>query len=917
MKYFRICLTFLHIFSTLIPVLCHTINYTDDYNTKEVITGGDKENNDEVPELNFTTVIDILSSKVQFSTFLRIIQRSGNILYLNELQNYTLLAPVNSAFVNEDFDITEFDIERYIIHNYMIQTNDLIDETMVISDDVNYPFVIGQSWDPITKSKYKINKVPIVELDLMPNFQNATIQGISYTLNKLPSLSKMIEMLSNDNAEELFDLTFDDMPKLLKKIPKSSIFSYNNTVIVPSDDCFSAHFNSIEINYLLDSYNNLDRMRRPIREKWINEIEEVYRNMIFKGMYGGSIDLPIELSNLNDKTILFDSDKTGSHHSYDSNSMSLISNELYDRGIAHFFHNFNLISEGIKFDVEDYLHGLNCSGFVSEMYFRNIEDLIHDNGDGGKKMTLFVPDPSQNDDIGFSKPALLYHFTDEQIWLEDEFPVLNKEETFTKIFDSSFCSSNKRLGGNCQRMKITKSETGYHINGKYKITQTKPYQVGNTVIYTISGDLSIPGDLILSVPPFAHCSKSISFLRQLNLLELKPNHAGYTIFLPCFDSWNTLALNVEYIENHASAMENVMKNYILDGLYYTDIGNQSLITHNLRGDHIKLRSIDSPSDVDHLKIELDSMYEDLTLKKNQEVFFNQGVLHLLKGINMPKSINISLEDLIRTTGSIEMIDFLKKFKTLGDKILGEAPDREPYSILIPTFSSLIFEDININSTKLEDFLKLHIIRGNETKGIIDCTDDIKTEIGQSLECRKVSPFETFLKVKDGSDSEVRVLKKGCATFGNGESSYETCVFLLDRPISLNWINGYYHHVTLPFIAIAVGVVLGVSFIITLLCCTLIMKVGKDRSHTRFHDRDEEAEDNNDATRPLLTGNSNIRNYYSQNRLNRTPNNLVISEGIHSNSGRNVDTHLSSSKSNSVACGYSTNSTSVPINVSSR
>lgn len=49
----------------------------------------------------FTSVVDILSESAEFSTFLRLLQRNGHIPYLNELQNFTLLAPVNSAFASE------------------------------------------------------------------------------------------------------------------------------------------------------------------------------------------------------------------------------------------------------------------------------------------------------------------------------------------------------------------------------------------------------------------------------------------------------------------------------------------------------------------------------------------------------------------------------------------------------------------------------------------------------------------------------------------------------------------------------------------------------------------------------------------------------------------------------------------------
>lgn len=84
----------------------------------------DIENQDNFP---FTSVVDILSQNVEFSTFLRAVQRNGYIPYLNELQNYTLMAPVNSAFINNELDDKnyKFDIENYLIHDSVLITSEI------------------------------------------------------------------------------------------------------------------------------------------------------------------------------------------------------------------------------------------------------------------------------------------------------------------------------------------------------------------------------------------------------------------------------------------------------------------------------------------------------------------------------------------------------------------------------------------------------------------------------------------------------------------------------------------------------------------------------------------------------------------------------------------------------------------------
>ena len=902
-------------FALLVPVLgTPGTQEQDGIPTSNIQKDSKHSVDDRDPDFPFTTIVDILSDDVQFSTFLRIVQRSGNIIYLNELQNYTLFAPVNSAFADDEveLDTGTFDIENYILHDQMLHTDELVNKTVIVSEGVKYPFVLGQSWDAVTETRFKVNKVPIVEANLTPNFQNATLHAI---MDKLPdprSLITTIDGITNDNGGK-FDDTFENFKRLIDKVPQSHKFLDGNTIIVPSDDSFEWNMNAIEINYLLDTYDKLEQMKRPVRGRWSSHMARGYKNMILKGIHGGSIPKHSHFENMNNYNISLESDHFGVSHKIGTNMRSLASNEIFDTGIAHFFDNYVPLTNGIVFDAETYLHGLNCSGFVAEMYFRNIQDMIH----GDKKMTIFLPDSTQNDDIGFTKSALLYHFVEGHIVLEDEFPVLNRDETFTKMIDSAFCSSDKRLGGNCQRMKITKQDTGYKINNKLHVTQTKPYQIGNTLIYTFSGDLTPPGDLILSIPPLAHCSKSIGFLRQLNLLELKPNSKGYSIFLPCFDSWSAQSLIMEYVERNMTVMEEIMKNFIVDGIYYTDMGLTKSTTHNLLGGSVNLTTDTKDNDKDEeVMVKLSTLPDELTLVKNSDIFFNQGVLHPVKMVDVPSAVDISVKDLIDVTGTGIIIDYIEKFDSLASKLFDTNPDAELYSFLIPTFSSLGFEDININSTKLERFLKMHIIHGNETQNILDCSGDVKTDLGSVLECRRVSNTESFLKIKDGADNEVRVLKSGCSTRRNGDKSQKTCVFLIDRPISLSWVNRFNYHFSFPLVAIAIGAVLGVCFILSLLCCVVVFNRGNDHKHKQNVLPDEEqGNEEAEVRRPLLSGSSsNVRHYNSQNRMIRTPTPQRDgqSPSRHSSVGSR---HLIPTTQSSAARGYSENSTCMPINVS--
>lgn len=143
---------------------------------------------DEHDDFPFTTVVDILSQNVEFSTFLTLIQKGGYIPYLNELDNFTLWAPVNSAFVEDEQELLmgTFDIDNYIIRDCMVITSDIGNSTQFLSENVKFPFFLSRS---SPESAY-VNGIEIIEPDLLPNVQNATVQGISSLINNPPEIGR-------------------------------------------------------------------------------------------------------------------------------------------------------------------------------------------------------------------------------------------------------------------------------------------------------------------------------------------------------------------------------------------------------------------------------------------------------------------------------------------------------------------------------------------------------------------------------------------------------------------------------------------------------------------------------------------------------------------------------------------------------
>ncbi|CCK71645.1 uncharacterized protein KNAG_0H02310 [Huiozyma naganishii CBS 8797] len=838
----------------------------------------------------FTSVVDLLSQDVQFSTFVRSLQRGGYIQYLNGLQNFTLFAPVNSAFAT-DGEIGEFDIENYLIHDKVLETKQVVNKTVVFRHNVKYPVVMAQN----SNGDFTVNNLPVVERDLMPNMQNASIQGISFLMPDAYTLPGLVKTVQSPKY------TYDCISQLLSEIEDLDELLNNKTVLVPSDRGFRRYFSSVEIKYLLNFYHQLNDMEGAIREKWDNDLNTLLQNLVLSEMIGGSIDGKEVVSNLNHDDLPFSSNDHGSQIVVNGTDLSLhhLSNLVYDFGLAHFYDtDLSLIKKHLHFDAETYLHGLNCSNFVEEIYFRKLQRLIQ-NTKSDEPITIFVPEPSLDDEGGFTKPSLLYHFTEQHVDLEKDFPILNRDELFTNFYDTSFCSSNKRLGGHCQRMKITKSKNGYSINNQYKIISSKPYHVGNTLIYTINKDLQLPGDLAPSLQVLDSCAQSIHFMRNLNLLDLKPNGEGYTVFLPCFDSWNKLGLNLEYLEQNSTAANLIMRNFIINGLYYTDAGHYDKNTTNNMGEEVRICANSSKDKNQEIAISLSSVDDDLLIRKDDDIMFNQGVIHPLRSLALPNALDISLRDLIETTGNIEMLDFLKQYSEL-DGLLNATSS---YSILVPTLSSLHHENITLNSSKLKDFLKLHIIRGNDTVNLLNCEGDIHTLLGKTLTCNRIGEQSEYLRIKDGLINEVRILNKGCSTY----NSTQSCVFLIDRPISLSWIDKEKYHLALPVVAVALGVVLGTFFMVGIFCCLLAVKFGKGK-HIVLSDEEDndvqvlpESDNDSDPRQPLLADRSG--NVASSHGIANGPQSSTIPGSSMDN--RRINTGTADT-------AYSSNSTSKPI-----
>ncbi|ODV93607.1 hypothetical protein PACTADRAFT_51387 [Pachysolen tannophilus NRRL Y-2460] len=874
------------------------------------------------------TVIDVLSGDVEFSSFLRAIQQIGMVPYLNALENITLLAPINSAFVIEDgFDSLsmklENDIKRYILDSY-ITTDDIKLKGTLISktfkNKKQYPILSFYDYDYETVF---FEDSEVVEPDLFATSQNSIVHGISSLYKEHDNICN--QLMNNLNSSKTI-LIFQKLIKDKETCGKLT----NVTGFIPLDAAIT--FNEIELNYLTFSsiISETDRL------KYIN-------GHFTNGYVGGNVSdsQPLSLgttltstststSNCNSNVMVV-ADLNNNLHNITSQNhghtvlidelyKSNISNVLASDGILHFFQNDSFMVDPIVFTPRKYLLGLNNSIFVEELDFKHLNYLIDDNE---LEQTLFVTSSSSDEDFASisdsHKDGDLYQFVQGKIDLNS-----------SKLVDSKLCY--KKLGDNCQKIKITKLNEKILLNNHVYINEDIPkIEVGNTYIYLMDDNLTPPPRLDVATGPYFSCSKSMSYLDELGLIILPNNKKGYTLFLPCHEAWENLELTWEYLTQNKTALAILMENNIIEDLIYSDFTGEITST-TLTGDPIVISSNSSTPDDKNQLMSLNGT--EFQIVKNSDILFNQGVVHVLEDVIFPKSLDITLQNLVETTKSFEFLKFLDLFN-LSNEVFDNG-----YSLILPTPRSLLLENITLFTDPefMSEFLRLHILPSTSVESLLNCESKIPTLLNNSnLSCRELSTGNYMLQIAEGKDKEVRILSKGCTSKTYYDGDVKSCIFLIDRPISPDWLNqpsSSIPHIKLPGVAMGIGALLGILIIFFVTSCFLIFFLGRNKSfESEILDErrgllitDENDEDNNN-TDTDTDGYGSIR-IFRGNQYNEGTQGTQGAQATKTSKATKASTSNITNKSNQLhnshgssavpdfsETNYSKNASSKPISVS--
>lgn len=862
-----------------------------------------------------SSIIDVLSADVQYSYFLRHLQKLGLVPLINSLENITVLAPINSAYASDRQDES---LTKYLINQPFsigeLGVNDIVFNTLYN----NYPIIIS----PDFKSKeYTVDYVAsFIELDIYAKHQHSYIHAIDHLLPPKPSICDFLlddDLGSISIFKQLIISVFHKSHHKKLTVPScDSFFNSSKTLLIPTNDFL---FNSLP-NDTLNYYLTLHRVLQNEKFSLTKDAEYDLRNSLLK--FIKLLMIPDLIAGVNGTDNETHRNLNGNKFNFNWHNNSLTVNNLLStkesfvlsNGAVHIFDKQNganfFISLKLpikKLSPRDLLYSLHYSNFVRELKFRKLLHLIDS---PHLSQTVFL-NKNQRDDIvkdelfevaSFNqKQSLLYQFANESIDIND----YSNSSKIHKLLNSKMCSS-KRIGS-CFKLKFlastSRNSSTITINDENKIAHG-PFKSNQTFIYIVDSEIETPSSFKHTMGPlissgfFEHhlehikidkesCLTTLGYLNKFDLFHLDDNYHGYSIFLPCGitnpreegeltinkaskGSWNSLGLILDHLKSNPYLFKDLLKGFFIEDLIYSDFGlddniDTKIITRNLRGDLINVSESYYNGEINHrIKLNL----TELSIPLNSDVLFNQGVVHIINRVLFPENFHVSLYDLIQTTIKDSKFSFLKLLelypnllKKLG--LLGKDKDKfnsSKYSLLIPTSESLKDFNITSNFDNLLNFLQFHLIPNNQLDPLLDCitssntSSHFKTKTNLTdtqLVCSyDKSNNKYFLRLDDDSnmntmgynkDHEVVILSHGCTSIHRNRESDLSCVFLIDKPLNLSWLqkDDGFLHIHLGFISIGIGIILGLILFGTVMLSVIVCLGASNKSknsngiHTDF------------------------------------------------------------------------------------
>lgn len=328
--------------------------------------------------------------------------------------------------------------------------------------------------------------------------------------------------------------------------------------------------------------------------------------------------------------------------------------------------------------------------------------------------------------------------------------------------------------------------------------------------------------------------------RHKNLVSYKKN-----VFK---GAWKELGLVLKYLEYNPKLFKSVLKGLFVEDTIYSHFGLHNDTSHifpkTLRGDTVEVKSSHLDGEYSHI---IKFNHTELSIPLNSDILFNQGVIHIINEVLLPENFEIPFIDLIGTTvdesyPQHSIIDLIELYPKLRHALFKPDPS---FSLLVPSAESLKDFNITTDYSKLFDFLEFHLIPNDSLLDLLNCVESdsysnssleyiIRSNLSNTeFTChRSPTNGKVFLKMTDSrwvknetstentdfsvssynKDHEVRILSHGCSSFNRTHESTNgvSCVFLLEKPFNLEWLEKPKRDfkIHLGFVSVGVGIILG-------------------------------------------------------------------------------------------------------------
>lgn len=895
-----------------------------------------------IPTPTPSTIVDFLSADVQYSYFLRHLQRHGLIPRITVMENVTLMAPVNLAFVDEELakkDNAEnllryFAAQKFRI-GYMDHRDVVMDSLYVTkqskSENRTYPLKLLSLPREGPNQEYYLNDfAEVVDFDGYAKHQHSFIQTIDRLLPLSPSVCDVL-MDSSDFTinghsvsfvKQLFQLVFtsmnkDDIPELCE-----AFLANVSTIFIPSDEFVTKSMLPLQQRYYTALFHGISNFSLKPTKEAVREMKadtlQLLLHLLLSDLVAGvngtsghklhktpSHNNKYNITLVNDSRLLVNGEITSAA---DLSSLTASDGLMYifdsDEGQqAQFFTLLNIPL--VDMIPRKTLFAIHFSHFVRELKFRKLGYLI----DGTTTNQTIVLDSSDRDDVfeeeillrsnkysanSFSnKQSMLYRFLEGAVDLRKE--LTSNSPTYNRILTSKLCL--KKRMGTCYKVKVSASSENNNVaitfNDELRASSDPYFASGNNTIYIAEEDFQTPlsfkhtmAELISNGIVKKHtshisidkqeCLRTLGYLNEFKLSLLDDNQKGYTVFLPCgntiwedgeesseqnFGSWKGLGLILNYLESHPKVLKKILMGLFIEDLVYSDFGLEDdaelhRMATTLRGDRINISESYRSGDYNHL-IKLNDT--PISVPLNSDVLFNQGVIHITNRLLLPDDFHVSLRDLILATDQkyYEKYSFMKlldQFPKLSNALGIDGSDGPSnYSLLVPGPDQLKAFNITSSYARLWEFLELHLVPNSEVKTLLSCIHYGDSSFEQRLNstftvrtnrtngifnCHKNTVTgKAYLQLQSdvsafgyNADHQVRIVSHGCSEVGHSDG---TCVFLLDKPLSLGWFDlpDNFLHVHIGWISVGIGIVIGVilfGFLTTTLVVCLSTSTSKSK-----------------------------------------------------------------------------------------